>query len=115
MNNEIVPTDISNSEKINALVSHLLGIFTTFVGALIIWYWSKGKSPFVEEQSREALNFQITILIGFSIAGALSFLPTGFILVPLITVYNIAMCIIAAMSARDGKSYVYPISIRFIQ
>lgn len=115
MENEVMIPEISNDEKNLALLSHVFGIFTSVVGSLVIWLIKKGKSPFVEEQSLEALNFQITILIATAVAGVMSIIPTSFFLIPLLTIYNIAMCIIAAISARDGKSYKYPVILRLIQ
>lgn len=112
---EIVPQEITGDEKNLALLANLLGIFTTVVGALVIWLIKKGKSPFVEEHSREALNFQITVLIAMTLGGVLSFAPLGFLLIPLITIYNIVMSIQAAMAARDGKIFHYPITLRLIQ
>src|SRR5687767_6174019 len=50
-------------DKTMATLAHVLGIFTSFVGPLIIWMIKKDTSPFVDDQGKEALNFQLTLLI----------------------------------------------------
>ena len=47
------------------MLAHLLGAFTSFVGPLVIWMIKKEESPFVDDQGKEALNFQITIGLGY--------------------------------------------------
>src|SRR5882724_11810652 len=48
--------------KRTAVLAHLFGIFS-FVGPLIVWMIKKEEGPFVDDQGKEALNFQITVLI----------------------------------------------------
>src|SRR5690348_1357609 len=55
--------------KTMALLCHLLPIFTGFLGPLIIWLVKKDSSPFVDDQGKEALNFQITAFFGYLIGG----------------------------------------------
>src|ERR1043165_9293283 len=45
------------------MLCHLLGIFTWFLGPLIIWLIKKDQHPFVDDQGKESLNFQITTAI----------------------------------------------------
>lgn len=97
-----------------AMIAHLLGIVTGFVGPLIIWLIAKDK-PFAYEQSREALNFQITIAIAWVAAGVLSFIGIGIVLYPIIGIVNLIFCIIAGMAAQKGEAYKYPLAIRLIK
>jgi len=97
-----------------AMIAHLLGIVLGFVGPLIIWLIKKEQSPFVEDQSKEALNFQITVLIAHLIAGAGWFFCIGVILTPAVIIVSIVFCIIAAMSASKGELYRYPFALRLI-
>jgi len=53
-----------------AMLCHLLGLFTGFVGPLILWLLKKDEDPFIDRQGKEALNFQITVVIGWTV-GAL--------------------------------------------
>lgn len=98
-----------------AMLAHLLGIFTGFIGALIIWLVKKDGPGFANSQAKEALNFQITITIGFLIAWVLAFILIGFVLVPILYVANLIFCILGAIAASKGQPYRYPFSIRLVQ
>lgn len=98
-----------------AMLAHLLGIFTGFIGSLIIWILKKDNSAFVGEQAKEALNFQITITIGFVIAWVLAFILIGLVLMPILFVANLIFCILAAVAASKGQAYRYPLTIRLVQ
>jgi len=95
------------------LLCHLLGIFTGFVGPLIIWLLKKDSSPFVNDQGKEALNFQITALIAtFACFFGFCFFHILFIAVQLT---RIVLSIMATIEASKGVAYRYPITIRFIK
>src|SRR5689334_1430002 len=55
----------TQDDKTMAMLSHLLGIVLGFVGPLIIWLIKKDQSPFVDDQGKESLNFQIMLVIGY--------------------------------------------------
>ncbi len=98
-----------------AMIAHLLGIFTGFIGALVIWIVKKDEAPFIGEQAKEALNFQITILIASFVAGLLCLVLIGFLLIPVVVVVNLVFCIIAGLAAAKGENYRYPIALRLVQ
>lgn len=98
-----------------AMLAHLLGIFTGFLGALIIWIIKKDDSAYISSQAKEALNFQITITIGFVIAWILAFIIIGIIFFPILFVLNLIFCIIAAIAASKGQAYRYPLALRLVQ
>ena len=64
-----VAAEIPNDVKTMAMLCHLLAIFTTFIAPLIIWLLKKNDHPFINEQGKEALNFQITVVLA-SIGGS---------------------------------------------
>jgi uncharacterized Tic20 family protein len=101
--------------KTMALLAHLLGSFTGFLGPLIIWLLKKDTSPFVDDQAKEALNFQLTILIGYVICGFLTHMCIGFILFPILFLVNLFLAIIATTKANSGIAYRYPFAIRVIK
>ncbi len=105
----------SNDDRNLAMLAHLLGIVSGFIGALIIWLIKKDQSAFIDEQGKEALNFQITILIGFVIAGVLTVILIGALLMPVLLVANLVFCIIAAVAVSKGEHYKYPIAIRLLK
>jgi uncharacterized protein len=106
--------DISSDDKNIAVLTHLGGIFFGFIPALIVWLLKKDDSAFIGEQAREALNFQITVLIGYVVAWVLAFVLIGFLLLPAIYVANLVLCIIAAVNVSKGEEYRYPFALRLI-
>lgn len=105
---------ISQDEKTMALLAHLGGIFFGFIPSLVIWLIKKDESAFIAEQAKEALNFQITVMIGFLIAFILIFIIIGIFLIWALMIANLVLCIVAAVKANSGESYRYPIAIRLI-
>jgi uncharacterized Tic20 family protein len=101
-------------EKNIAVVTHITGIFFSIFPGLIVWLLKKDESPYISEQAREALNFQITLLIAYLIAGVLVFVLIGFLLFFLVWLANIVFSILAAVAASKGENYRYPISLRLI-
>jgi uncharacterized Tic20 family protein len=106
--------DITPNDKNIAVLTHLGGIFFGFIPALIVWLLKKDDSAFIGEQAREALNFQITVLIGYVAAWVLAFVLVGFLLLPAIYVTNLVLCIIAAVNVSKGAEYRYPFALRLI-
>src|SRR5579859_4154283 len=96
-----------------AMFCHLGGIFGGFVLPLVIWILKKDESSFVDYHGKEALNFQITMMIGHLIAVPLACLTFGLSALVVLAVV-VTFSIIAAMAANRGERYSYPITIRFI-
>jgi hypothetical protein len=114
------PTEVSKDARMWGMLCHLLGLFTCFVGPLIIWMLKKEEDPFIDDQGKEALNFQITVGIAFIAVGIvpvlLRFLACVMPLLGLaVSVVDIIFCIIACIKANGGEAYRYPVSIRFIK
>ena len=106
--------EITSDDKNMAVLAHVGGLFFSFVPALIIWLLKKDSSPYLAEQAREALNFQITVMLGYLCAGILMWLLIGFLLFPVIYIANLVLCIIAAIAVSKGEAYFYPFSLRLI-
>ena len=88
--------------------------FGQLIGPLAIWLVKKEEMPFVDQQGKESLNFQITITIGFLICMPLIFIIIGFFLLWLLIIFDIAMIVIACIKSNEGIRYRYPISIRLL-
>lgn len=97
-----------------AQASHLLGLFTGFVGPLIIWLTKGKESAFVEHHAKEALNFQIMIAIAMFVSFLLAFVLIGFLLIPIVFVVDVIFCIQQTMAAGRGEQSRYPLSLRLI-
>jgi len=106
-------------EKLLAMLAHLLGIVSSFIGALVIWQIKKEESPFVTDQGKEALNFQITIAIGYVALMLLSFIPVvgcfTSIVMLLVGVASLVFSIIGGLDANKGKVYRYPFALRLVK
>jgi|SRR3972149_1958572 len=106
---------ISKDARTWAMLCHLLAIFTGFIAPLVIWLVKKDEDPFIENQGKEALNFQITVAIASIISWLLCFACVGFVLLPAVLIVDIVFCILATIKANSGQAYRYPVSIRFIK
>ncbi len=110
---------VTADDRNMAMLCHLLSILTGFVGPLILWLVKKDESPFINHHGREALNFQITVLLAsivlFGLTFALMFVFVGILLLPLLIALPIAALvaeIMACMAANRGEWHRYPYCIR---
>ncbi len=108
--------EIDRDARMWAMLCHLTGL-VGFIGPLVVWLIKKEDSPFVDEQGKEALNFQLTMLIYGIVAGLLSLICIGIILAIALSITALILLIIAAIKANDGHHYRYPpyLIIRFIK
>ncbi|MEU6728331.1 DUF4870 domain-containing protein [Nonomuraea wenchangensis] len=97
-----------------AMLAHLLGLLASWIGPLIIYLIKRDQSPYVRDQAAEALNFQITMFIGYIVAAVLSVVFIGVLLLPVIWVLSLIFHIQAAVATNKGQRYRYPLSIRMI-
>lgn len=104
----------ASDDKTMAVLAHVLNVIATVVGPLIIYLVKKDESPFVKQHSTEALNFGITLLIAYAVAGISTILLIGLLLFPVIFVVQVVFTILAAMAAGRGEEYRYPINIRLV-
>ena len=104
-----------------ALLAHLSALagyvipFGNIVGPLIVWLIKKDQSWFVNDQGKEALNFQISVTIYLIISAILVFVVVGIVLVIAVAVGALILVIVAAVRANEGVSYRYPLTMRFIK
>lgn len=85
------------------------------VGPLVVWLIKREEFPFVDDQGKESLNFQITMLIGFLICIPLAFIVIGVFLMVALGIANLVLIIMASIEAHKGRPYRYPFSIKFIK
>ena len=125
--------EVTDEERNLALMMHLLALFVGFLGPLIIWLLKKAESPFIDQHGKEALNFQISVLIyslgaGLIIMlpllllsfvtmglGLVVFFPVGGGVVVLLVVFVWVGCILAALQASRGETCKYPLTISFVK
>lgn len=121
---------MSDAEATNwAAGAHLASLVAlvgvpSILGPLVVWLVKRDDHPFVADQARESLNFQISVLIYAIVGGiaalvfGLATLGIGFIaVIPIAIVFALGVFllpIIAAIKASDGDRYRYPLTLRFI-
>lgn len=110
------PQPVSASdEKTWSILSHVGGIILNWVGPLIVFLIYKDRSAVIRQHSVAALNFQLTILIGYIVGAILSIVFIGFLVWLAAGVLSIIFGIMAALAANEGRAYKYPIAIPFVK
>lgn len=111
---------------LSALVGGLLtagwaGSIGCFIGPLVIWMVKKETMPFVDDQGKEALNFNITVGIVFLVLFLLTIMTLGIGILltgPIMVIVGLAwlvLTIIAGIKANEGVTYRYPFTLRLIK
>ncbi len=139
----------NNTENTNAFLIHISAFagflfpFGNIITPLIAWQTLKDRSSFLDEQGKEAVNFNISYALYIFILG-ISVLPLFFgsifnsfdnfndinihfssdnlfsfvgltSIVGIVGLIKFALIIIAAIKAREGENYKYPFTIKFIK
>lgn len=136
-----VTSSVPTEERTWASVCHLSGL-VGYLGApalfhilapLVIWLIMRNGKPFIDDQGKEAVNFQISLtvyalaasiiggLIGIILLVSIIGIPVALLLlviaIPIAVAFTIAgivLSIVAAYNAGNGEIYRYPFTIRFI-
>ena len=101
------------------LTGYIMPVVANIVAPLIIWQIKKDDFPFVNEQGKEAVNFQISMSL-YLIISAILWVPLSFVCVGVfipiaIGIVDLVFLLIAAVNANNGHHYRYPLTIRFIK
>jgi uncharacterized Tic20 family protein len=102
----------TSEERTMALLSHVLAFVVWFIAPLVIYLVKKDESNFVAEHAKEALNFQITMMI---IGILLLISIVGILLLWVLGIVCTVLIIVATIKASEGKMYRYPFTIRLIK
>jgi uncharacterized Tic20 family protein len=128
------------SDRTWAVVAHLCGClwvlgipFAGTIATAVIYITKRHVSPFVADQSREAQNFQNTVLLAVvavfaaaafavdrlalhrSTEAALGVVALGAIALAAIMIANVVLSIVAAVTVQRGEAFRYPLCVRFIR
>jgi uncharacterized Tic20 family protein len=106
---------LDSNEKMLATFSHLGSVIGGFVLPLVLYLTQKDKSKFVEEHAKEALNFQISLIIAYVVGGILAIIIIGFFVIIAAALCGLIFGIMGALKANEGQPYKYPFNIRFIK
>lgn len=106
----------STDDNILGMFAHLLGLFTGFIGPLVLFLLKNTEhGSLARENAKHALNFQISLMIYFFVSGILIFVLIGILLMFVLGVFALVVQIVAAIRAYEGKIYQYPLEIQFIK
>jgi uncharacterized Tic20 family protein len=111
----------SNDERMWAMLCHISSFagfiipFGNVIGPLIIWSMKRAEFPLVDDQGKEALNFQISMTIFLIVSAILILVLIGIVFLVILGVFDLIITIIAAVRANSGERFRYPLSIRFVK
>ena len=120
---EPIAGQINRDARMWAMFCHLAGlagyvipiIISGIIAPLVIWQIKKEDDPFIDQNGKEAVNFQISIGIYELVSIPLCFICIGFATLIAAAIFNVVFLIIAAIKANNGESYRYPLCIRFLK
>ncbi|RYY73379.1 MAG: DUF4870 domain-containing protein [Gammaproteobacteria bacterium] len=109
-----LPVAVSQDSKNIALLMWLGTIFFSFIPALVI-YLIKTEDRYLADQSKEALNWSITVFIATVVGWVLCIILIGFLVLFAVGILNIVFCILGVLATSDGKMFRAPFAIRLIK
>jgi uncharacterized Tic20 family protein len=111
---------LTPDERTWAMIAHLSALvgmivpFGNVIAPFLVWRVRRDQSAFVGEHAKEALNFNISVLIAVFACYVLTWLLIGLLLLAVVVVLWLALIIRAAIRASEGLSYRYPLTLRLV-
>ncbi|WP_341503996.1 DUF4870 domain-containing protein [Gallaecimonas sp. GXIMD4217] len=93
----------------------IVPLFGSVLGPLIVWLMKREQHPYIDEQGKEALNFQITMIIAYAMAAVLVVILIGILLLWALVIFDLIMVIMAMVKTANGEDFRYPISLRLVK
>lgn len=117
------PAGPSRTERQWAMGCHLIGLCGVVVpipaagliATLVLWLIKREDGVFIDMHGKEALNFQISLIIYFAICIFLTMLAIGVLLLIPLVLFAFISIIVAGVKASEGSEFSYPACIRFIK
>ena len=107
-------TDVTQDSKNIALMTWIGTIFFGFIPGLI-FYLTKKDDAYIQDQSKEALNWSITAMIGYFAGLILTFILIGIVVLMAVGICHLVFCVMGAIAASNGKTFRVPFAIRLIK
>lgn len=113
---------VTESERIYATWMHLAGL-SSYIGVpfghvlipLIMWSLKHKESPYIDQQGRDVLNFQLTITFYLIFSYILIFILIGFLFVGVVVLLHVIATIMAAVKTYNGETFRYPVTFPLIR
>lgn len=97
-----------------AMLIHLLGLLTGFIGPLVLWLVKKDSSHYIDHHGKECINFMITSWISIIPIFFLAIITMGAALMAWAVLYYV-FGILACIQAYKGSWHRIPLTIRLIK
>ena len=104
-----------------AMACHLAGLslyigipFGNILGPLLVWLLKKDQFPLVDDQGREAVNFNISMTIYFLVCFLLALVLIGIPGLIVMPFVHVLLIVIGASRAANGEGHRYPFTMHFI-
>ncbi|HOY24812.1 MAG TPA: DUF4870 domain-containing protein [Cellvibrio sp.] len=105
---------VSQDSKNLALLLWIGTLFFGFIPGLVL-YLVKKDDPYIVDQSKEALNWSITAIIGYVAGTILAIILIGFLVMAAVGILHLVFCIMGIIAANSGQTYRAPFAIRLIK
>lgn len=118
-NGRVIDPTVTPGQRTYAMLTHLTLLLAQFTGLIIIaplvmWLIKRGESPFLDDHGKEALNFQISLLIYYIVSAILCAIVVGIPLLLATWILGLVGMIMGAVAANRGEYFRYPMTIRMI-
>lgn len=116
-----IESSIAPQSRTWAVAAHLssyvvfLGIPLPVIGPLVVWLLKRDQDAYAAWHAREALNFNISIMLYTFTAAVLVLALVGVVLVPAVLIAWFVLTIVGGVRAANDEYYRYPMTIRFVQ
>ena len=111
-----------HKERTMGMLGHLAGYagltgipFGNILGPFLVYILKRDESAFIEDQAREALNFQITMTLAGIVSAILVLVAIGIPMLLIVGIWWVVGTAIGATKANAGEWYRYPGAIRFVK
>jgi uncharacterized Tic20 family protein len=104
-----------DEEKMWAIGAHLGPLLLGFIAPLVVWLVFRDRSGFLNRHGKEALNFQISLLIYFTVSFVLWIIIIGILMTIALAIAAVIFMVLATVKAANFEDYRYPATIRFIK
>jgi hypothetical protein len=111
---EVMEIDSSKESRNTAVLIWIGTLFLGFIPSLIV-YLIKKDDAYVLDQTKEALNWSITTVIGYVVGMILTFVLIGVLVFVALGLCHLVFCIMGAVAASKGKNYRAPFALRLIK
>lgn len=108
------PATTSQDSKNLALLLWLGTLFFGFIPGLVM-YLVKKDDAYILDQSKEALNWSITALIGYVAGMILAIIVIGVFVMAAVGICHLVFCIMGVIAVSSGKPFRVPYALRLIK